>query len=97
MKQSAINSDVCTLIYPYMSNLYLVYFCKGLKLLFSGPHSVVKHVVSHGEFILTWTPSDSEDEENHPICFVVQAELKSDGLNIFALPFLWIYVVLFHF
>lgn len=67
------------------------------KLLFSGPHSVVKHVVSHGEFILTWTPSDSEDEENHPICFVVQAELKSDGLNIFAPPFLWTYVVLFHF
>lgn len=47
------------------------------KLLFSGPHSVVKHVVSHGEFILTWTPSDSEDEENHPICFVVQAELNT--------------------
>lgn len=31
MKQSAINSDVCTLIYPYMPNLYLVYFCKGFE------------------------------------------------------------------
>ncbi|XP_025760801.1 uncharacterized protein LOC102077243 [Oreochromis niloticus] len=48
-----------------------------LKLLFSGPHTAVKHVVSHGEFILTWTPSDSEYEENHPICFVVQAELNT--------------------
>ncbi|XP_035771909.1 uncharacterized protein LOC118455887 [Neolamprologus brichardi] len=28
-------------------------------------------------FILTWTPSDSEYEENHPICFVVQAELNT--------------------
>lgn len=75
----------------------LCVFVRVLKLLFSGPHNIVKHTESHGQFFLTWTPSDSEDEENHPICFVVQAELKSDGLNIFAPPFLWIYVVLFHF
>lgn len=31
MKQSAVNSDVCTLIYPYMPNLYFVCFCKGFE------------------------------------------------------------------
>lgn len=45
-----------------------------LKLLFSGPYSVVKHTESHGEFILTWTPSENQDGEDHPICFLVQAE-----------------------
>ncbi|XP_030608912.1 uncharacterized protein LOC115796686 [Archocentrus centrarchus] len=45
-----------------------------LKLMFSGPHDVVKHAVSHGEFILSWTPSENEDGEDRPICFVVQAE-----------------------
>ncbi|XP_039908297.1 uncharacterized protein LOC120746864 isoform X2 [Simochromis diagramma] len=45
-----------------------------LKLLFSGPHNVVKHNESHGEFILTWTPSENQDGEDHPVCFLVQAQ-----------------------
>ncbi|XP_026225147.1 uncharacterized protein LOC113168344 [Anabas testudineus] len=43
-------------------------------LFFSGPHGIVKQTRSEGEFGLSWTPSEEEDGENHPICFVIQAE-----------------------
>lgn len=52
-------------------------FLRVLKLLFSGPHNVVKHNESHGEFILTWMPSENQDGEDHPVCFLVQAEKGS--------------------
>ncbi|XP_056156744.1 uncharacterized protein LOC130130910 [Lampris incognitus] len=43
-------------------------------LLFSGPHNVIKSNTSVPEqFILSWTPTESENGENQPICFVVQA------------------------
>ncbi|XP_078147970.1 uncharacterized protein LOC139914085 isoform X2 [Centroberyx gerrardi] len=44
------------------------------ELLFSGPHNTENPTGSvAGQFILTWTPSEQEDGESHPICFVVQA------------------------
>ncbi|XP_023201452.1 mucin-2-like [Xiphophorus maculatus] len=46
-------------------------------LLFSGPHNVVKNSQALGNFTLTWTPSNFESRESHPICFVVQSSLAS--------------------
>ncbi|XP_032440122.1 mucin-2-like [Xiphophorus hellerii] len=46
-------------------------------LLFSGPHNVVKNSQALGNFTLTWTPSNFESGESHPICFVVQSSLAS--------------------
>ncbi|XP_018558849.1 uncharacterized protein LOC108901720 [Lates calcarifer] len=43
------------------------------ELLFSGPHNVVHQTGSGGQFNLSWTPSEDQDGENHPICFAVQA------------------------
>ncbi|XP_038154948.1 uncharacterized protein LOC119792399 [Cyprinodon tularosa] len=47
------------------------------ELLFSGPSSVVKNSSGSGNFKLRWTPSPNEEEEHHPICFVVQSTLNS--------------------
>ncbi|XP_047242532.1 uncharacterized protein LOC124881082 isoform X2 [Girardinichthys multiradiatus] len=46
-------------------------------LLVSGPYNVVKSSSGSGSFSLTWKPSASEDGQSHPICFVVQASLKT--------------------
>ncbi|XP_027143978.1 integrin beta-like protein A [Larimichthys crocea] len=46
------------------------------ELLFSGPHNTNKTSSGAGQFILRWTPSENEDGESHPICFVVQAISK---------------------
>ncbi|XP_044198429.1 uncharacterized protein LOC122974461 [Thunnus albacares] len=47
------------------------------ELLFSGPHNINETTLGTGQFSLRWTPSESENGESHPVCFVVQAELKS--------------------
>nr|XP_019965225.1 PREDICTED: uncharacterized protein LOC109644312 [Paralichthys olivaceus] len=47
------------------------------ELLFSGPHNVIQTSSGPGQFTLSWTPSQSENGESHPICFVVQAVLNS--------------------
>ncbi|XP_078132205.1 uncharacterized protein LOC144534249 [Sander vitreus] len=46
------------------------------ELLFSGPYNIVQTTSGTGMFILRWTPSEGEDGESHPICFVVQAVLS---------------------
>ncbi|XP_070404203.1 uncharacterized protein [Nothobranchius furzeri] len=43
------------------------------KLLVSGPYNMVKSTSGLGSFTLTWTPSESENYENYPICFVSEA------------------------
>ncbi|KAA8582715.1 hypothetical protein FQN60_006386, partial [Etheostoma spectabile] len=47
------------------------------ELLLSGPYNINQTTSGTGRFILRWTPSQREDGENHPICFVVQAVLGS--------------------
>ncbi|KAI4786891.1 hypothetical protein KUCAC02_036826, partial [Chaenocephalus aceratus] len=44
-----------------------------LELLFSGPYNMNKSSLGAGRFLLRWTPSQEEDGESHPICFVVQS------------------------
>ncbi|XP_043954860.1 uncharacterized protein LOC122821065 [Gambusia affinis] len=46
-------------------------------LLFSGPINMVKNSSGSGNFTLRWTPSVSDDEESHPVCFAVQATASS--------------------
>ncbi|XP_028999162.3 uncharacterized protein LOC114851421 isoform X2 [Betta splendens] len=43
------------------------------ELLYSGPSSINQTTSGPGHYIMTWTPSQREDGESHPICFVVQA------------------------
>ncbi|XP_034005564.1 uncharacterized protein LOC117497671 [Trematomus bernacchii] len=43
------------------------------ELLFSGPHNIIKSSLGAGQFLLRWTPSQEEDGESHPICFVIQS------------------------
>ncbi|XP_051256017.1 probable maltase-glucoamylase 2 isoform X1 [Dicentrarchus labrax] len=43
------------------------------ELLFSGPHNTNQTNSGAGQYILRWTPSENEDGESHPICFVIQA------------------------
>nr|XP_019965223.1 PREDICTED: mucin-5AC-like [Paralichthys olivaceus] len=47
------------------------------ELLFSGPHNVIQTSSGPGQFTLSWTPSQSENGESHPICFVARAVLNS--------------------
>ncbi|XP_032440141.1 uncharacterized protein LOC116733406 [Xiphophorus hellerii] len=49
------------------------------ELLFSGPFNMIKNSSGSGNFTLRWTPSVSQndDNESHPICFVVQATASS--------------------
>ncbi|KAM7366545.1 hypothetical protein PAMP_015979 [Pampus punctatissimus] len=47
------------------------------ELLFSGPYNINQTRSGAGQFILNWTPSESENGESHPICFAVQADHKS--------------------
>ncbi|XP_067436048.1 uncharacterized protein [Thunnus thynnus] len=47
------------------------------ELLFSGPHNIDETTLGTGQFILRWTPSESENGKSYPVCFVVQAELNS--------------------
>ncbi|CAG5929414.1 unnamed protein product, partial [Menidia menidia] len=47
------------------------------ELLFSGPHNVNQNDLGSGNFSLTWTPSEQEDGQSHPICFVIQANSSS--------------------
>ncbi|KAK5875542.1 hypothetical protein CesoFtcFv8_026614 [Champsocephalus esox] len=48
-----------------------------LELLFSGPYNTNKSSLGAGRFLLRWTPSQEEDGESHPICFVVQSITSS--------------------
>ncbi|CAB1417837.1 unnamed protein product [Pleuronectes platessa] len=43
------------------------------ELLVSGPHNVNQTRSGPGQFTLSWTPSQSEEGESQPICFIVQA------------------------
>ncbi|RVE60755.1 hypothetical protein OJAV_G00183850 [Oryzias javanicus] len=52
-------------------------------LLFSGPHGVAQVGDGSGNFNLTWTPSDSHNNESHPICFVVQAVSSSSSSTLY--------------
>lgn len=47
------------------------------ELLFSGPYNINQTGSGAGQFSLSWTPSEDENGESHPICFVVQAVHKS--------------------
>ncbi|KAI3375621.1 hypothetical protein L3Q82_003933 [Scortum barcoo] len=48
------------------------------ELLFSGPYNTSQVTGGGaGQYMLTWTPSQDEDGESHPICFVVQALFNS--------------------
>ncbi|XP_041820828.1 uncharacterized protein LOC121626403 isoform X2 [Chelmon rostratus] len=47
------------------------------ELLFSGPYNVNQMTSGTGQFVLRWTPSEDQDGESHPICFVVQAVYNS--------------------
>ncbi|XP_038154955.1 uncharacterized protein LOC119792406 [Cyprinodon tularosa] len=47
------------------------------ELLFSGPVGVVKNSSGSGYFTMRWTPSEDDNKESHPICFVVQANVSS--------------------
>ncbi|XP_035462559.2 mucin-4-like [Scophthalmus maximus] len=48
------------------------------ELLFSGPHNVNQTTAAAaGRYALRWTPSQSEDGESHPFCFVAQAVYNS--------------------
>ncbi|XP_042256387.1 mucin-5AC-like isoform X2 [Thunnus maccoyii] len=47
------------------------------ELLFSGPHNIDETTLGTGQFILRWTPSESENGKSYPVCFVVQAKLNS--------------------
>ncbi|XP_038588454.1 cell wall protein DAN4-like isoform X1 [Micropterus salmoides] len=46
-------------------------------LLFSGPYNINKTTLGAGQYILSWTPSENQTGESHPICFVVQAVLNT--------------------
>ncbi|XP_041840328.1 mucin-5AC-like [Melanotaenia boesemani] len=50
------------------------------ELLFSGPYNVIQNSTGSGQFTLKWTPSDQEDGESHPICFIIQANSSSGAL-----------------
>ncbi|XP_026153776.1 uncharacterized protein LOC113124853 [Mastacembelus armatus] len=43
------------------------------KVMFSGPYKIFNSTMGPGYFSLKWTPSQREDGESHPICFVVTA------------------------
>ncbi|XP_035531093.1 uncharacterized protein PB18E9.04c-like [Morone saxatilis] len=47
------------------------------ELLFSGPYNTNQINSGVGQYILRWTPSENEDGESHPICFVIQAVFNS--------------------
>ncbi|XP_045921899.1 uncharacterized protein LOC123981207 [Micropterus dolomieu] len=42
-------------------------------LLFSGPYNMNRIILGAGQYILSWTPSENQIGESHPVCFVVQA------------------------
>ncbi|XP_039466192.1 uncharacterized protein LOC120439341 [Oreochromis aureus] len=46
------------------------------ELLFSGPYDAVQNKTGTGTFTLRWTPSESQDNDTLPFCFVVQALSK---------------------
>ncbi|XP_056225875.1 uncharacterized protein LOC130164903 [Seriola aureovittata] len=46
------------------------------ELLYSGPYNIQETTPAAGEYVLRWTPSQDEDGESHPICFVVQANSR---------------------
>ncbi|XP_039863045.1 mucin-2-like isoform X3 [Simochromis diagramma] len=43
------------------------------ELLYSGPYNLINNTSGPGQFTLRWTPSESEEGQSLPICFVVQA------------------------
>ncbi|KAM9335503.1 uncharacterized protein ABDE67_020488 [Symphorus nematophorus] len=43
------------------------------ELLFSGPYNVNQTTSGAGQFVLRWTPSEDQDGESYPMCFVAQA------------------------
>ncbi|XP_038588451.1 uncharacterized protein LOC119913168 isoform X2 [Micropterus salmoides] len=46
-------------------------------LLFSGPYNMNQTTLGAGQYILSWTPSENQTGESHPVCFVVQAVFNS--------------------
>ncbi|KAK7910440.1 hypothetical protein WMY93_015124 [Mugilogobius chulae] len=48
-------------------------------LLFSGPSRMTKSG-SGGQYVLSWSPVESEEEQTHPVCFSVQALYKVSSL-----------------
>ena len=60
----------------YKPSSRLWWFCSVSNLWFSGPHDMVLTGSGQGPFTLRWTPSQSEDGEHHPACFVAQATLR---------------------
>ncbi|KAI3375620.1 hypothetical protein L3Q82_003932 [Scortum barcoo] len=52
------------------------------ELLFSGPYNTSQVTGGGaGQYMLRWTPSQNEDGESHPICFVVQALFNQVSLG----------------
>ncbi|XP_035769111.1 uncharacterized protein LOC118455166 [Neolamprologus brichardi] len=43
------------------------------ELLYSGPYNLINSISGPRQFTLSWTPSESEEGQSLPICFVVQA------------------------
>ncbi|XP_078109729.1 uncharacterized protein LOC144520016 isoform X2 [Sander vitreus] len=58
-------------------NISVVANISTFELLFSGPYNVIQNTSVTGQYTLKWTPSENEDGESHPICFVVQAVYNS--------------------
>ncbi|XP_005466384.1 uncharacterized protein LOC102083008 [Oreochromis niloticus] len=46
------------------------------ELLFSGPYNTIQSKTGPAQFTLRWTPSERQDGESQPFCFVVQALSK---------------------
>ncbi|XP_054916830.1 uncharacterized protein LOC129379911 [Poeciliopsis prolifica] len=46
-------------------------------ILFNGPFNMTKSSSGSGYFTLRWTPSFSQNDESHPVCFAVQATASS--------------------
>nr|XP_057922402.1 uncharacterized protein LOC131125165 [Doryrhamphus excisus] len=43
------------------------------ELLFTGPSNMTKTTIGNGSFVLSWTPSDRDIGQSHPVCFVIEA------------------------
>ncbi|XP_071346039.1 uncharacterized protein [Trachinotus anak] len=46
-------------------------------IIISGPQNISKHMTTHGEFVIRWTPLADDLGDYHPICFAVEATTGS--------------------
>ncbi|XP_071346120.1 uncharacterized protein [Trachinotus anak] len=46
-------------------------------IIISGPQNISKHMTTHGEFVIRWTPHPDDLGDYHPICFAVEATTGS--------------------